>query len=115
MVYSRTWRLEMNVVVQRGLAAARSLLPNGAVVITKAAHTVPAVTFQVSVRAGSIYDSDERLGLSHLAARVLDRGTRAKRSDEIAELLDARGVSLSVSANRHVLTVTCTCLSDDFE
>jgi zinc protease len=105
----------MNVVVRRGLDAARHLLPNGAVVITKAAHTVPAVTFQVSVKAGSIYDSDELLGLSHLTARVLDRGTRAKRSDEIAESLDARGVSLSVNANRHVLTVTCTCLSDDFE
>jgi zinc protease len=90
-------------------------MPNGGVVISKEAHTVAAVTLLVSVRAGSIYDSNELLGLSHLASRVLDRGTLKMSSDEIAEALDARGVSLSVSANRHVLTVGCTCLSDDFE
>ncbi len=105
----------MSTVVHRGLAAARHVLPNGGIIISKEAHTVPAVTFQISVRAGSIYDSDELLGLSHLTSRVLDRGTRDKSSDEIAEALDARGISLSVSANRHVITVSCTCLSDDFE
>jgi zinc protease len=105
----------VSTVVHGGLAAARHVLPNGGIIISKEAHTVPAVTFQVSVRAGSIYDSNELLGLSHLTSRVLDRGTRDKSSDEIAEALDARGVSLSVSANRHVITVSCTCLSDDFE
>ena len=105
----------MTTVVHGGLAAARHVLPNGGIVISKEAHTVPAVTFQVSVRAGSIYDSNELLGLSHLASRVLDRGTQRRSSDEIAEALDARGVSLSISANRHMLTVGCTCLSDDFE
>lgn len=105
----------MTTVAQSGLAAARHVLDNGAVVISKEAHTVPAVTIQVSVRAGSIYDSDELLGLSHLASRVLDRGTAVRRSDDIAEALDARGASLSVGTNRHVLTVSCTCLSEDFE
>ncbi|MCM3879849.1 MAG: insulinase family protein [Vicinamibacterales bacterium] len=105
----------MSTVVHRGLAAARHVLPNGGIVISKEARTVPAVTFQVSVRAGSIYDANELLGLSHLASRVLDRGTARRGSEEIAEALDERGVSLSVSANRHVLTVSCTCLSEDFE
>ena len=105
----------MSTVVHGGLAAARHVLPNGGVIISKEAHIVPAVTFQISVRAGSIYDSNELLGLSHLTSRVLDRGTRDKSSDEIAEALDARGISLSVNANRHVITVSCTCLSDDFE
>jgi zinc protease len=105
----------MTTVVHGGLAAARHVLPNGGIVISKEAHTVPAVTFQVSVRAGSIYDSNEFLGLSNLTSRVLDRGTRHRSNDEIAEALDARGVSLSISANRHMLTVGCTCLSDDFE
>jgi zinc protease len=105
----------MTTVARTGLAAARQRLENGAVVISKDAHTVAAVTIQLAVRAGSIYDSDERLGLSHLASRVLDRGTNLRGSDDIAEALDARGVSLTVGANRHVLTVSCTCLSEDFE
>jgi zinc protease len=105
----------MTPVAQKGLAAARQVLDNGAVIISKEAHTVPAVTIQMSARAGSIYDSNELLGLSHLTSRVLDRGTAVRSSEEIAEALDARGVSLSVGANRHVLTVNCTCLSEDFE
>ncbi len=105
----------MTTVASRGLGAARHVLDNGTVIISKEAHTVPAVTIQLSVRAGSIYDSNELLGLSHLASRVLDRGTKGKSSDAIAEALDARGVSLTVAANRHVLFVSCTCLSEDFE
>ncbi|HEV3215852.1 MAG TPA: pitrilysin family protein [Vicinamibacterales bacterium] len=105
----------MTTAVGRGLAATRTVLENGAVVISKEAHTVPAVTIQVSVGAGSIYEPDGQLGLSHLTSRVLDRGTQQKSSDEIAEALDARGVSLSLSANRHVMTVGCTCLTEDFD
>ena len=105
----------MTTAAGRGLAASRNVLQNGAVVISKEAHTVSAVTIQVSLRAGSIYDSNEELGLSHLVSRMLDRGTVRKSSEEIAEALDARGVSLSVSANRHVMTIGCTCLAEDFE
>ena len=92
------------------------MLDNGTVVISKEAHTVPAVTIQVGVKAGSIYDPNALVGLSHLASRVLDRGTlTTTRRDEIAEALDERGVSLTVGANRHVMNVSCTCLSEDFE
>jgi zinc protease len=105
----------LTTVVPRGLAASRNALDNGAVIISKEAHTVPAVTIQLSVRAGSIYESDHLPGLSHLTSRLLDRGTTSRSSDEIAEALDARGVSLTVTATRHVLTINCTCLSEDFE
>jgi zinc protease len=67
---------------------------NGAVIISKK-HTVPAVTIQVSLNAGSIYEADDQLGLSYLTSRTPDRGTARKSSDDIAEALDARGVSES--------------------
>ena len=101
--------------LQKGLAASRHVLDNGTVVISKEAPTVPAVTIQVGVKAGSIYDANTLVGLSHLASRVLDRGTQGKTTDQIADALDERGVSLTVGANRHVMTVSCTCLSEDFE
>lgn len=105
----------MTTALHKGLDAARHVLDNGVVVISKEAHTVPAVTILVGVKAGSIYDTDALLGVSHLTSRMLDRGTQDKTSDEIAEALDERGVSLSVSANRHAMSVSCTCLSEDFE
>jgi zinc protease len=105
----------MTITVQKGLAANRHVLENGAVFISKEARTIPAVTIQVGVKAGSIYDANATIGLSHLVSRMIDRGTRRKTPDEIAEAFDERGVSLAVNANRHVMTVSCTCLSDDFE
>ena len=105
----------MTTAVPRGLAAARHVLDNGTVLISKEAQTVPAVTIHVGVKAGSIYDTDSLVGLSHLTSRVLDRGTRRRTSEHIAEAFDDRGVSLTVSANRHVMTVSCTCLAEDFE
>ena len=43
----------MTTAIQKGLAAARHALDNGAVIISKEAHTVPAVTIQVGVRAAA--------------------------------------------------------------
>ena len=105
----------MTTAVRNGLGASREVLDNGTVVISKEARTIPAVTIHVGVKAGSVYDSNALVGLSHLCSRVLDRGTRGKTTDQIAEALDERGVSLTVGANRHVMNVSCTCLSDDFE
>jgi zinc protease len=105
----------MTTAVQKGLAASRHAMDNGTVVIVKEAPTVPAVTIQVGVKAGSIYDANTLVGLSHLASHLLDRGTRQRTSEQIADALDDRGVSLSVSANRHVMNVRCACLSEDFE
>jgi zinc protease len=101
--------------VQKGLDASRYVLGNGTVVIAKEARTIPAVTIHVGVKAGSIYDSNTLVGLSHLTSRVLDRGTRERTTEQITEALDDRGVSLTVSANRHVMNVSCTCLSEHFE
>ena len=105
----------MTTAVPKGLDAARHVLDNGTVVISKEAQTVPAVTIQVGVKAGSIYDSNSLVGLSHLTSRVLDRGTLRRTSEQIAEAFDDRGVSLAVNTNRHVMTVSCTCLAEDFE
>jgi zinc protease len=98
-----------------GLVPARSVLPGGAVVIAKQSRTNPAVTFNVAVRAGSLHDPNERLGLAHFLSRVIDRGTENRTAERIADELDNAGVTLNITATRHVLTVSCTCLADDFE
>ena len=93
----------MTTAMQKGLAASRHVLDNGTVVISKEAPTVPAVTIQVGVRAGSIYDSNELVGPQpSRVARARPRHASDRTTDEIAEALDERGVSLTVGANRHV-------------
>jgi len=97
------------------LAPVRRSLRNGVVVLAKETRTTPAVTILVGLRAGAFYDPSGREGSAALLARVLDRGTEHHSEAEIADELDGRGASLSVMAGRHQLTVSATCLSEDFD
>ncbi len=104
----------MTTAVQQGLNPTRKRLANGALVVAKQSGVTPAVTFSVSVPAGTATDPDGLPGVAHFLSRVIDRGTQSKSADEIAELLDGRGVSLTVTAMRHAFVVSCTCLTEDF-
>jgi zinc protease len=104
----------MTTDAQRGLGPERQRLRNGATVIAKLSRVTPAVTITVSVPAGSVGDPPTFDGASHFLSRMIDRGTESRSGDEIADLLDSRGVSLIVSAMRHAFVVSCTCLSEDF-
>jgi zinc protease len=98
-----------------GLAPSRLVLSNGVTVIAKETRTTPAVTIHAGFHAGTMYDPPDRGGTAHFVSRTIDRGTAARTADQIAEALDSRGVSLAVSVNRHVLSLVCTCLVEDFE
>jgi zinc protease len=93
----------------------RNTLRNGVVVLAKESRTTPAVTILVGLRAGAYYDPAGLEGTAALTARVLDRGTENHTETEIADELDGRGASLSVMAGRHQLTISATCLAEDFE
>jgi zinc protease len=97
-----------------GLSPVRRLLSNGAAVTLQHTSFSPAVTISAMIRAGSLYEPDALPGLAWLCGRVIDRGTANRSAGSIADVLDDHGVTLRISANRHVLTMTCTCLSEDF-
>lgn len=98
-----------------GLAPSRTVLPNGLTAIVTSTSTAPAVTINASVRAGTVFDPPHLGGLAHFASKVIDRGTSTRSADAIAEELDSRGVTVSVSVNRHVMSLVCTCLVEDFD
>ena len=100
--------------VASGLTPAREALSNGAVLIAQETAFSPAVTINVAFRAGSLEEPDDLPGLAWFLARVIDRGTSTRTAGSIAEALDDRGVALKVATNRHVLTLSCTCLAEDF-
>src|SRR5688572_23232655 len=93
----------------------RLTLANGLTVLAKETRTTPAVTMLMGIRAGTFYDPDGHEGTAALVTRVLDRGTRKRTAAEISDELDGRGASLSVMAGRHQVTVSATCLSQDFD
>jgi zinc protease len=105
----------MTTAAAPGLTPLRRELDGGAVVIVKATTTTPAVTINVSCRAGLMHEPTGTSGLAHFLAQTIDRGTTRRSTDAIADALDGRGVSLAASASRHALTLTCTCLTEDFD
>jgi zinc protease len=105
----------MTTTLGRGLAPSREQLHNGVVLIAKESRTTPAVTINAAFDAGIVFDPPAQSGLAHLVSRMLDRGTTSRTAEHIAEELDNRGVSLGVNVNRHVISIVCNCLAEDFD
>ena len=98
-----------------GLALERTTLPNGITVLAKNTRSIPAVTINLAVRTGSSGDPPGIPGAMYLLSRMIDRGTEARSAADIAEDLDGRGITVTVNVTRHVLSLACTCLTEDFE
>src|SRR4029453_5331527 len=98
-----------------GLAPTREVLASGVTVLAKRTSTTPAVTLIPNIRAGPGRDTAQNQGLGHFVSRTIDRGTDRHSADELAEQLDNRGVTLSASVSRHVLSLACTCLVEDID
>jgi zinc protease len=99
----------------RGLSPSRHVLTNGVTVLSKRTPVTPAVTINVSIRAGAVFDPPGLSGVAHFVSKTIDRGTATRSADQIAEGLDSRGVSLAAAVTRQMLSLTCTCLVEDFE
>jgi zinc protease len=76
---------------------------------------MPAVAINLAVHAGSIADPAGLPGATWLLSRVLDRGTATRSAADIAEELDSRGITLTITVTRHLFSLVCACLTDDFE
>ncbi len=105
----------MTTAIQQGLAPTRVVLPNDAVVLAKESRTTPAVTISAAFEAGTIADPADQGGLAYFLSRVIDRGTDRMDAEALADALDSRGVTLSISVTRHILSISCTCRAEDFE
>jgi zinc protease len=75
----------------------RIVLPNGLVVLVSEEHSLPFVTMDLIVDAGSWRDPPERGGLANLTAESMLLGTRQRPATEINEVLDYLGTSLDIS------------------
>jgi zinc protease len=75
----------------------------------------PSAAIHLSMRAGSSADPAGLTGAMWLLSRVIDRGTETRTAADIAEELDGRGITLTITVTRHLFSIIGTCLADDFE
>ncbi|HZI40610.1 MAG TPA: pitrilysin family protein, partial [Gemmatimonadaceae bacterium] len=78
----------------------RSVLPNGLTVLSEHMPGVRSVSFGAWVRAASVHESSERMGVSHLLEHMVFKGTERRTAKQIALELEALGGSLDAYTSR---------------
>lgn len=92
----------------------RTVLENGMVVLVVENPVADIVAARVFIRAGSIQETPEQAGLSHLVAAVLTKGTEDLSAREIAERVESVGASLSADAATDYFLLSLKTISADF-
>ena len=87
-------------VIGADAALRRTVLPNGLTVLSEHMPGVRSVSFGAWVRAASLHEPRERMGVSHLLEHMVFKGTDRRSAHEIALSLEALGGSLDAYTSR---------------
>ena len=89
-----------------------STLPNGIRLLTETIPGVRSVSLGVWVRQGSVHESPEELGASHLLEHMVFKGTGERTPREIAMALERLGGSLDAFTSREHTSYQARVLSE---
>ena len=90
-------------------------LRNGLQVIAVLHHEQPAVSMRLLVRAGSVQDPADKVGVARLTASLLDQGTVTKSAQEIADHIDFIGGALATGSGSDLMYVNVVVMKDSFD
>ena len=93
----------------------RLILPNQLVLLVSEEHSLPFVTLQVLIEAGSWRDPPGEEGLASLTAKGLLLGTSTRTATAMQEELDFMGASLSAAARKDYTTLNLQVLKKDLD
>jgi zinc protease len=96
-------------------AVQKTVLPNQLVVLYCEERSLPFVTLQLLIDAGSSKDPPKEEGLSHMTAKGLLMGTPGHSLTTLNEELDFIGASLDASSGRDYATLTLRILKKDLD
>ena len=96
-------------------ALTRTRLANGLVVLILEDHRLPMVNLALTVRSGAGSVDPSQAGLAELTAELMNRGAGDRDALALAEAVDARGASLSVSAGWDSISAQVSGLSRDMD
>jgi predicted Zn-dependent peptidase len=105
--------------VTEGLAPAlsfqRTVLPNGLTVLSEQMAGVRSVAFGAWVRAASLHEPRDRMGVSHLLEHMVFKGTARRSAKDIALALEALGGSLDAYTSREHTCYQARALDEHLE
>lgn len=91
----------------------RKVLPNGITLDVIENHAVPTVAINGAILAGDAVAPQGKPALARLTASMMERGTKRRTKQQIADLLDGVGATISFSVNTFQTTITASALSRD--
>ena len=90
-------------------------LAKGLQVVVVMHHEQPAVTMRLLVRAGTSSDPRQKLGLAHLAASLLDQGTKTMSAEEMNDAVDFIGGAMGAGAGTDLTFCNMVVMKDSFD
>jgi len=88
-------------------------LENGITVLCRTNFNSPSVVLQGNLPAGTLFDTEEKLGLADFTATALMRGTENRDFQHIYDALESVGASFGFSAGTYTLGFGGRSLSED--
>ncbi len=92
---------------------ARTVLPNGAVLVVMPRTDVPLIAFTALVRGGGVADPVGKPGVASLTAGLLEKGAGARDAFAFADAVEGAGGSFSAAAGTEAITVAGQFLAKD--
>lgn len=91
----------------------RVVLENGIVVLSRPNFNSPSIYFSGYLPAGSLFDTDEKLGLADFVSSALLRGTQKRDFQQIYDALESAAASLGFSTGAHTTSFSGRSLAED--
>ena len=88
---------------------------NGIIALSRANFNSPSVVISGLLEAGSLFDPDEKLGLSDFTSLALKRGTAAHTFQEIYDILESAGANMGISSGTHTIGFSGNALVEDLD
>lgn len=92
----------------------RGQLGNGVALWSVRWSSLPLVSCQIVLDAGSSYDPEGKLGLAELTARLLDQGTAKLTATELAKAFETLGASVSVNTSLDHTSISLSVIARNF-
>ena len=97
-------------LIERGVQ--RTVLPNGLTVLSEHLPGVRSVALGAWVRAASLHESREQMGVSHLLEHMVFKGSERRSAREIALSLESLGGSLDAYTGREATSFQARVLDE---
>src|SRR3954453_19088660 len=93
----------------------RTVLPNGLTIVSEHMPGVRSIAFGAWVRAASLHEPRERMGVSHLLEHMVFKGTERRTAKDVALALEAVGGSLDAYTSREHTVYQARVLDEHLE